>query len=429
MQNKKASKKINERTKLIILVAIIILIAIIVTLVIRNIIISNNARENEYLAAGNENSSLIANNIKKGITIGGITGTLESLDTSDANATPEDIEWGKTGYVNGVKIVGTMLTSNKVSYLKDKNVFFDENKEVKDDLDNIVTVPKGFKVSSESAVLVEDGIVIEDKKGNQFVWIPAGINGVNINTTNGTKTIKYARTDFGIQFGSGITDDPNDYSGYYESMPADERASIEKYSGYYIGRFDAGDSVATAAKRMRQEEDSASNTVTIKKGDAPYNYVTKSGAIALAEGMAQKESYDAKTKMTSAFAWDTAINFIKIKNSDYDLNSEQGNYIDTSFQYTDITTENLVTKAENDEVLVPNGQTTAVSNIFDMGGNTFKYTSESYLIDGSVYDLVYRGGTVEASKESRPSAYRGYTNVNFGGNNEIYGFRITLYIN
>lgn len=302
MQNKKASKKINERTKLIILVAIIILIAIIVTLVIRNIIISNNARENEYLAAGNENSSLIANNIKKGITIGGITGTLESLDTSDANATPEDIEWGKTGYVNGVKIVGTMLTSNKVSYLKDKNVFFDENKEVKDDLDNIVTVPKGFKVSSESAVLVEDGIVIEDKKGNQFVWIPAGINGVNINTTNGTKTIKYARTDFGIQFGSGITDDPNDYSGYYESMPADERASIEKYSGYYIGRFDAGDSVATAAKRMRQEEDSASNTVTIKKGDAPYNYVTKSEAIALAEGMAQKESYDAKTKMTSAFA-------------------------------------------------------------------------------------------------------------------------------
>ena len=417
MQNKKASKKINKRTKLIIFVAIIILIAIIVTFVIRNIIINNNVIKNEYLAAGNENSSLIANNIKKGITIGGITGTLESLDTSDANATPEDIEWGKTGYVNGVKIVGTMLTSNKVSYLKDKNVFFDENKEVKDDLDNIVTVPKGFKVSSESAVLVEDGIVIEDKKGNQFVWIPAGINGVNINTTTGTKKIKYERTDFGIQFGSGgITDNPNELFGYYESMPDDERASIEKYSGYYIGRYDAGDSVATVAKRMRQEEDSAGNTVTIKKGDAPYNYVTKSEAIALAEGMAQKESYDAKTKMTSSFAWDTAINFIKIKNNDYDVNSSQGNYDDTSFQYTDITSGDTITKNEGDLVLVPNGQTTAVSNIYDMGGNTYKYTSESYLMDGYVYDLVYRGGNFQGYSSTRPAAYRGYASASNEGN-------------
>lgn len=45
--------------------------------------------------------------IKEGITIGGITGTLETLNTFDATARPEDIVEGKTAYVKGEKITGT----------------------------------------------------------------------------------------------------------------------------------------------------------------------------------------------------------------------------------------------------------------------------------------------------------------------------------
>lgn len=60
--------------------------------------------------SGSSNGNLLPEYIKKGITLGGVTGTLESLDTSDATATAEDIVWGKTAYVDGKKIIGTYLT-------------------------------------------------------------------------------------------------------------------------------------------------------------------------------------------------------------------------------------------------------------------------------------------------------------------------------
>ena len=103
-------KKLNKRQKLTSVIAIII-VAIILAIIITTNIINNSIGSEGYLSANsNEYSNLIANYIKKGITIGGITGTLESLNTFDATATPEDIAYGKTAYVKGEKITGTYRT-------------------------------------------------------------------------------------------------------------------------------------------------------------------------------------------------------------------------------------------------------------------------------------------------------------------------------
>ena len=50
----------------------------------------------------------------------------------------------------------------------------DNNVEVNDILNNKINLPAGFKISNDSPLTVEEGIVVEDENGNQFVWIPVG---------------------------------------------------------------------------------------------------------------------------------------------------------------------------------------------------------------------------------------------------------------
>ncbi len=118
-----------KNKKLLILIIVVILIGIIVgSILIRNVIVNKRAEEEKYKLGENTSSSLIAKYIRKGITIGGITGTLESLNTSDATATSADIMNGKTAYVNGQKITGTYVPSTNYTFT--------------DSLDNEVKVPR-----------------------------------------------------------------------------------------------------------------------------------------------------------------------------------------------------------------------------------------------------------------------------------------------
>ena len=300
-------------------------------------------------------------------------------------------------------------TVNGKNYTKNVSVTVNQFKTAKDYVaanvevtypDGKVWIPEGFKVADDSASTVQGGVVIEDKDGNQFVWVPVAT------------LADYKRTWY---TGDGTL------SNYSEALPEDEKTSVERYKGFYIGRYEAGDKESTVAKTLRSSKD-VTKTVTIKANQATYNYVTKTQAVSLAEGFATKQGYKAKTKLVSSYAWDTTIAFLQKVNSDYGSSSKEGNYRDTTFSYTDITGASK-TKARSSYVLVPTGQTTPVCNIYDMGGNVFEWTTESCSYTNTPYAL--RGGFYYNFFAINPAGSR---NGSSDSAIDSIGFRLTLFM-
>ena len=291
------------------------------------------------------------------------------------------------------------------SYTKNVSVTVNQFKDVYELTysDGIVYMPEGFKIAKDSASTVQGGVVIEDKDGNQFVWVPVA-------------TIAYYKRTWYNGYGS--------FSNYSEALPEDEKTSVERYKGFYIGRYEAGDKENTEAKTLRSSND-VTKTVTIKANQAPYNYVTRTQAVSLAEGFATKQGYKAKTKLVSSYAWDTTIAFIEKTVNNYGSSSSQGNYSNRSVTYKDITDESKPekTKTENSPLLVATGQTTPVCNTYDMGGNVWEWTTESYSYTYTPY--ARRGGGCYNIFANSPAGYRGYDS---GDANDVVGFRPTLFM-
>ena len=108
-------KKISKKQKLIIIVSIVTIIIIIGLLIGVNAIKSNIANSIYESSNGNSsNGNLLPEYIKAGITLGGVTGTLKDLDTSDATATEWEVRYGKTCYVNGERIEGVYVPKNTI---------------------------------------------------------------------------------------------------------------------------------------------------------------------------------------------------------------------------------------------------------------------------------------------------------------------------
>ena len=351
----------------------------------------------------------------------GIIAKAKDAETKSAEASQNDLK-GMNGLVSEMEGAlagnGSNGSGSGNGNTGSGNNFVTKNTEVTYP-DGKVWIPEGFKIAKDSVTTVQGGVVIEDKDGNQFVWVPVDTIADYKRTAYSTN-VATEETDTAT---NSIKIKPTSLSSYYftEALPEDEKTSVERYKGFYIGRYEAGDKENTEAKTLRSSND-VTKTVTIKANQAPYNYVTRTQAVSLAEGFATKQGYKAKTKLVSSYAWDTTIAFMQKVNSDYGNSSEEGNYYDTRFSYTDITGANQ-TKATNSVVLVPTGQTTAVCNIYDMGGNVWEWTTES--CSYTDYPYARRGGNYSTFFAEDPAGFRIISSANAY---DTLGFRLTLFL-
>ncbi len=288
---------------------------------------------------------------------------------------------------------------------------------------NTARIPQGFAVGiSEGINKISTGLVITDNInennesiGNEFVWVPATVDGKEINIgEEKTVTIKYQRTNFE----SGNFD----YSYFRENRIAEDDKSVNSYGGFYISRYEAGDIEATNNKTMRENGSNVNNTMVIRKNQVPYTWINKNESIILAESMATENEYvGVYTKLISSYAWDTTLNFIEARNAGYLNNPMLGNYLKSVIQYKDLSGDTKIKKSE-EALLLLTGQTYSASNIYDIAGNAQEITSETNITNPK----VIRGASYGVEGERAMPGDRSATYSDL--RQDYITFRVTLYI-
>ena len=171
-------------------------------------------------------------------------------------------------------------------------------------------------------------------------------------------------------------------------------------------------------KRMIQEAKD-NKTAVIKAEQEPYVNIKWSKAYELAKGIGGGEG--ATTYLCSSYSWDTAINFIQNttgKNYATSIIGFNGNW--KSQEVKD--SSGKVIKPVNTAQRLNTGLTTALCNIYDMGGNVGEFTTE--LNPGTSETVVLRGGYDHYSVD--PAGYR--LDNGSGGAVSGSGFRATLFL-
>ena len=277
-----------------------------------------------------------------------------------------------TNIINGIPEI-------TVKYAQENNMEFTETTRIADDLKNVITVPGGFHIADDSGIKVEEGIVIEDDIGNQFVWIPVGEYNVSSTIDEaGSLTNNLTRRNF---TSSGVTeiegDSVIDTYFYGEGATQDSEGNaistvaleyIEEFKtsainneGFYIGRFEAG------TETQRTSESNPLTVPIVQKDKYAYCYVSRDYAKMQAEAMYSENEY-VVSNLVSSYGWDTALNFICQTNEEsYELtgetDSKYGNIGTGSGNKTGMYTYNGVISDK-------------YSNIYDFIGNCREWTTE-----------------------------------------------------
>ena len=176
----------------------------------------------------------------------GIVKKAQEAQTKSAEASQNDL----TSMDELAKELEDAINGNENN--DDESKFMKENTKVTYS-DGDVWIPEGFKIADDSASIVQGGVVIEDKNGNQFVWVPVAT------------IADYKRTAYSTNVATEETDTEtnsirinysNSNSNYFtEALPEDEKASVDTYKGFYIGRYEAGDKESTEGKTLRSSAD------------------------------------------------------------------------------------------------------------------------------------------------------------------------------
>ena len=190
-------------------------------------------------------------------------------------------------------------------------------------------------------------------------------------------------------------------------------ASVEKYGGFYIGRYETGN--------INQD------TPVIQKGNTNISSQTWYNMYKRCKNI-KGANTNVETGMIWGNQWDRTLMWLietgsKTKEQIADDSTSWGNYYNATFEYVN-SSGSTATKNEGSSTRIPTGSAeyTKANNIYDLAGNVRDWTMEAY----STYFRVYRGGGCSSNGDDVPAYYRSYSFPTSSVN--VYGCRSALYI-
>lgn len=276
-----------------------------------------------------------------------------------------------------------------------------------------VVIPNEFYYvggTKYTGIVISDNIHDQDKyenqetvgtdlEGNQYVWIPVdGILGKDgdiedvVNQEGQIDKVLLGRYNY---IGDGVpsemlfskyaeeTQEEHNMSGAKNTIAQninDFKNSVKKYGGYYIARFESSQNVTTNKVESKYNQTVWTNITQIDAGKMCQN---------LYEGI--------YSDLINSYAWDTAILFIQKYSGDTDYSKQ----------------ERLQDSLANTGKATDGTNYDLRCNIYDMAGNCYEWTTETYkgdlefpcIIRGGVYSNIYNasiriGSTIDSLGKS-----------------------------
>ena len=309
----------------------------------------------------------------------------------------------------------------------------------------------------------ENGLVIEDTEGNEYVWVvvPKSLyNNTDYNSNNAKKpssSTDYANIEYCLQQYTATYRKGTRYSDTHKAdtenvgwLTSDEYTelknsmlkSVYENGGFYVGRYEAG--IVENRTGYGPTNSDGKQTIEglptpVSKADVyPYTCVTRTQAQNLASNV---NSGTKTSSLMFGVQWDLVLAFMHHKGNiaDSTLTSNSttiGNYSDNLWtiknanaQYLSsgkfVQCPNPFKKESNSSRLLTTGADSSfsVQNIYDIAGNVEEFTLENTSLTS--YPCARRGGDFSFTGSSYPASSRAF--ISTGSSSNGLGFRVSLF--
>ena len=273
----------------------------------------------------------------------------------------------------------------------------------------IAPIPTGFEVSTVSGENTISGGLVIKEGANEYVFIPCTEEnytedsfGPLTDTDSTSKKVYDSQEQLDYYYGENYYNYANDFN--YAQDKTDIETSINKYKGFYVGRYETTINNGTIGSQKGATV--LTVVTTLKEGTNPNNskpyYYGWYGLY-----KAQKELYGNNSNVFSSMItskeWNTIMTF-------------------TGYGNTARATDTYTTKPDLSGSAYKGTADTydLTKNIYDLAGNVWEWTLKVW----HSYDRVVRGGKFNYDYHSADDYYL----MDPVSNDSYYGSRLALYI-